>query len=212
MSVNGEGNKAGYLSVFIRFAGCNLSCEYCDTKWANLDTTKYHLMSADEIYKYIKKTGIFNVTLTGGEPLIQPNIMMLLHTLSNDHTLNIEVETSGSVDITPFADIDNPPSFTVDYKLGSSNMESKMFLDNYKYLTSKDSVKFVVGTMDDLMKATSVIKNYNLINKCNIYISPVYGEIEMKNIVDFMKIRKLNGVKLQPQLHKYIWEPNLRGV
>lgn len=71
ISINGESTKAGQLAVFIRFKGCNLSCEYCDTAWANKSDASYTEMTALEIYKYIKDTGITNVTLTGGEPLLQ---------------------------------------------------------------------------------------------------------------------------------------------
>ena len=77
VSINGEGKFSGQLATFIRFAGCNLNCSFCDTKWANQLDVKYELMTADEIYNYIKETGIINVTLTGGEPLIQNNISEL---------------------------------------------------------------------------------------------------------------------------------------
>lgn len=212
VSINGEGNKAGFLSVFIRFAGCNLLCGYCDTKWANDEHIECSLMSADNIYQYIKATEIANVTLTGGEPLIQPDIKSLLLILCQDSSLNIEIETNGSVDIYPFVDIDNPPTFTIDYKLASSGMESKMILDNYNYLQSKDNVKFVVGSLEDLLRAEYIIRKHCLNEKCNVHISPIYGVIDMKDIVEFMKVKKLNNIKFQPQLHKFIWNPNLRGV
>ena len=97
VSVNGEGPSSGQLAVFIRFAGCNLNCSYCDTTWANEKNVPYELMSADDIYKYIKSTEVRNITLTGGEPLLQEGILELLELLSKDKELNIEIETNGSV-------------------------------------------------------------------------------------------------------------------
>ena len=108
--------------------------------------------------------------------------------------------------------IENPPSFTMDYKLPSSNMENRMVLDNFKYLTDKDTVKFVSGSIEDLKKAKEIIDKYSLIDKTNVYISPVLGKIHLDNIVKFMKYNRMNGVNLQVQLHKIIWDPNKKGV
>ena len=117
VSINGEGSKAGQLAVFIRFAGCNLDCVYCDTKWANEEDVSYSEMSKEEIYEYIKSTGVRNITVTGGEPLLQDGIYEFLEYLSLDKELSVEIETNGSVDISLFKKIDNTPSFTMDYKL-----------------------------------------------------------------------------------------------
>ncbi|ABK61304.1 MULTISPECIES: putative 7-carboxy-7-deazaguanine synthase QueE [Clostridium] len=213
ISINGEGKSSGQLSVFIRFAGCNLNCSYCDTKWANEEKAPYSIMTEKEIYEYIKLTEIKNVTLTGGEPLLQEGILTLLKLLCSDENLNIEIETNGSIPLKDFTSIkNNPPKFTMDYKLPYSNMENHMITDNFNYLTKKDVIKFVVANKNDLQKLKSIIYKYNLIDKTNIYISPVYGEIEMNSIVEFMKENKLNGVTLQMQLHKIIWDPNKRGV
>ena len=211
-SVNGEGPLSGQLVVFIRFAGCNLNCSYCDTTWANEEDVCYDLMTSENIYKYIKATGIKNVTLTGGEPLLQEGIKELLEVLSKDNSLHVEIETNGSVLLDDFLNLENPPSFTMDYKLPSSNMEDKMNLNNFKSLSAKDTVKFVSGSMDDLQKAKYIIDKYELSNRTNVYISPVFGQIDLENIVDFMKDNKMNGVNLQVQLHKIIWDPNKRGV
>ena len=83
VSINGEGTKAGQLAVFVRFKGCNLNCVYCDTKWANGETAGYNIMNEFEIYKYIKDTGVKNVTLTGGEPLYRDDIKTFLKTHVN---------------------------------------------------------------------------------------------------------------------------------
>ncbi|MBU3091831.1 putative 7-carboxy-7-deazaguanine synthase QueE [Clostridium sp. CF011] len=212
ISVNGEGPLSGQLVVFIRFAGCNLHCSYCDTTWANNENVRYDFMTPVEIYKYIKSTKIRNITLTGGEPLLQEGIIELLQTLSSDRSLHVEIETNGSVILDEFLSIENPPSFNMDYKLPSSNMEDKMTLNNFKYLSYKDTVKFVSGSMEDLQKAKFIIDKYELTSKTNVYISPVFGQIDLEEIVEFMKYNKMNGVNLQVQLHKIIWDPNKRGV
>ncbi|WP_027623354.1 putative 7-carboxy-7-deazaguanine synthase QueE [Clostridium lundense] len=212
ISINGEGTLSGQLAVFIRFAGCNLNCSYCDTAWANKKDASYEWMTSKDIYEYIKSTGVRNVTLTGGEPLLQEGLIELLEIISKDKKLHVEIETNGSVLIDKFSNLENPPSFTMDYKLTSSNMEGKMELGNFKYLTKKDTVKFVSGTIEDLQKTKHIIDKYNLVDKTNLYISPVFGKISMDNIVEFMKANKMNGVNLQIQLHKIIWDPNERGV
>jgi len=212
VSINGESRLCGQLAIFIRFAGCNLSCSYCDTNWANKKDVPYELMSADEIYQYIKSTEVRNITLTGGEPLLQEGIIDLLEILSQDKDLHVEIETNGSVLLNKFMSIENPPSFTMDYKLPSSNMENKMSLDNFKYLTKKDTVKFVSGSIEDLEKAKLIIDTHDLVDQVSIYISPVFGNISLDDIVEFMKDNKMNGINLQVQLHKIIWDPNKRSV
>lgn len=212
VSINGEGRSCGQLSVFVRFAGCNLNCSYCDTTWANEKDVSYELMSSEDIYEYIKSTEVKNVTLTGGEPLLQEGILDLLKKLSKDKELSIEIETNGSILLSKFSDIENPPSFTMDYKLPSSNMEDKMCLDNFKHLTKRDTIKFVSGSMEDLEKVKYLIDKFKLTVNTNVYISPVFGKIDMDKIVEFMINNKLNGVNLQIQLHKIIWNPNKRGV
>lgn len=213
ISINGEGKCAGQLAVFIRFAGCNLRCSYCDTMWANDQDVKYRWMTGKDIYHYIQEAGVKNVTLTGGEPLIQEGMVQLLELLATDPFLRIEVETNGSVDIGAFCSIGpNTPVFTMDYKLGISNMEHEMLEKNFSYLKEQDTVKFVAGSRADLETAKRIIEQYQLTGKCGVHLSPVFGKIEMSEIVDFMKNNKMNDVRLQPQLHKLIWHPDTRGV
>ncbi|HSQ88663.1 putative 7-carboxy-7-deazaguanine synthase QueE [Romboutsia sp.] len=212
VSINGEGRLSGQLAVFIRFKGCNLDCSYCDTRWANEENTTYELMTKEDIYNYIKSTEVKNVTLTGGEPLIQEGMMELLSFLCKDENISIEIETNGSVDIERFTKIEkNRPKLTMDYKLSFSNMEDKMIANNFKYLTKNDTVKFVASSKD-LERTKYIIDKYNLINTTNVYISPVFGEVDMNDIVEFMKNNKMNGATLQIQLHKIIWDPNKKGV
>jgi len=212
-SMNGEGPLAGELAVFIRFAGCNLQCAYCDTRWANEDHVSYQEMTGEELYRYVKATGLKNVTLTGGEPLIQPGISELLQLLCADPGLSIEIETNGSIGLKQFCKLKpNRPRFTMDYKLGSGDMESKMALDNFEILTPKDAVKFVVGNITDLERAREIIAVYHLTKLTNVFISPVYAQINPAEIVSYMKEHKMNSVRLQIQLHKVIWDPAKRGV
>lgn len=212
LSINGEGRRAGQIAAFVRFKGCNLNCGYCDTKWANAKDASYMEMSAEEIYQYIKSTGSKNCTLTGGEPLLQENIKDLLELLSGDKELRVEIETNGSVDLRPFTDIDNPPSFTMDYKLAGSGMEEAMFLKNFDILDEKDTVKFVVSSVEDLEKSKEIIEKYNLTKKCGVYLSPVFGKIEPVTMVEFLINNKMNDVNIQLQLHKIIWSPDTKGV
>lgn len=211
-SINGEGTHAGQLAFFIRFMGCNLDCSYCDTKWANVPNAPYTEMTGDEILSAVQKSGIKNVTVTGGEPLIQPNIIPLLEILCGGGRY-VEIETNGSSDVSEVLKIKGErPALTMDYKLPSSGMERRMRTENFALLEARDTVKFVSGNRADLERALEIIREYGLIGKCAVYISPVFGEIEPAEIVDFMLANKLNGVNVQLQMHKFIWDPNARGV
>ena len=210
VSINGEGTRAGELAVFIRFKGCNLNCSYCDTGWANEGNCPYTEMSGEEIAAYIMETGVKNVTLTGGEPLLQKGVHELIQLLL-EKGLSVEIETNGSVDLTPFTE-GRRPIFTMDYKLPGSNCEAGMFLENFELLDDRDTVKFVSGSCEDLERARCLTEKYRLTERCHVYISPVFGSIEPKDIVDYMIEHKMNDVRLQIQMHKVIWDPDKRGV
>lgn len=212
VSINGEGTRAGELAVFIRMKGCNLKCTYCDTMWANEADAKAVPMTEEEIYQYVKKTGVRNVTITGGEPLRQNNMQVLLARLLKDEELRVEIETNGSIDLTEFSKLEPRPSFTMDYKLGASGMEEKMCHSNFSLLNTKDTVKFVVGGRQDLERAAQIIEKYQLQRRVSIYLSPVFGAIEPEEMVQFLIEKKLNDVRIQLQLHKIIWDPEKRGV
>lgn len=212
ISINGEGRLAGELSLFIRFRKCNLHCSYCDTRWANHDDTPAELMTIAGIADFAQKSGIRNITLTGGEPLLQNHLDLLITELirQNHH---VEIETNGSISIRELAGMPCRPSFTLDYKLPSSGMESHMCTENYAYLDPlTDVIKFVAGSREDLEQAYSIIQTYHLLHKCQVYFSPVFGKIEPVEIVEFMKEKQLNQVRLQLQLHKFIWNPEQGGV
>lgn len=212
ISINGEGQRAGELAVFIRFAGCNLNCSYCDTAWANQRDTVFQSMNEAAIVDYIRTSGVTNVTLTGGEPLMQPGIELLLECIGALPGIQIEIETNGSVDIGSFTSLSVRPAFTLDYKLPGSGMEADMRTDNYQYLEPKDTVKFVISDWQDLERAGQIIEKYGLQGRCGIYFSPVFGRIEPAEIVRYMMEQKLNQVHMQLQLHKFIWAPDQRSV
>lgn len=212
VSINGEGTKAGQLAVFIRFKGCNLACEYCDTQWANQPDAPAQQMTAGEIVDYVISTGVKNVTLTGGEPLLRDGIEDVIAQLA-DHMLNVEIETNGSISLKKICNLQKENvTFTMDYKLSCSGKEKSMCLDNFRILGKNDTVKFVVGCHNDLIKTKKIIDDYRLNGKCNLYISPVFGSIKLEDIVDFMKQNVMNNVNMQIQLHKVIWDPDKKGV
>lgn len=212
VSINGEGQHAGELAVFIRLMGCNLSCSYCDTRWACTDDAPHTEMTEDDIADYIVNTGVKRVTLTGGEPLLSKDIDVLLIKLSQLQDIDVEIETNGSVDIKRFVEISNAPSFTLDYKLAGSGMERMMNTDNYQYLTKKDTVKFVCSNISELDKVCEITDRYSLSDKCSVLISPVFGSIEPADMVNYMIKHNRNDIRLQLQLHKFIWDPDQKGV
>ena len=211
-SINGEGMRAGELAVFVRMKGCNLSCNYCDTMWANKPDCEFEEMTAEQIVDRVKKSGIKNVTLTGGEPLLQKDADKLLEAFSSEKDIRVEIETNGSVPIRYYKERDNRLTMTMDYKLPSSNMEENMCLENMEYLKPWDVVKFVIGSREDLNRAKEIIERFRLCEKAIVYFSPVFGKIEPEEIVEFMKENKLNKVRFQIQIHKVVWDPDKTGV
>ncbi len=213
ISINGEGTRAGELAVFVRFTGCNLRCSYCDTMWANEPGCPYEEMSPAQICEYVRSTGIKNVTLTGGEPLLQKDMDKLISLLISKCGVRVEIETNGAVDLRPFAELpEGRPLFTMDYKLPSSGYENRMIAENFSVLEKEDTVKFVSGSRADLERAGEIIEKYGLLDRCHVYFSPVFGRIEPAEIVDFMLNKRMNKARIQIQMHKVIWDPNARGV
>lgn len=214
VSIDGEGPSAGQLATFIRFSKCNLRCSWCDTQYSWDGSSDITEMTAKEIYQYIKDSEVVNVTLTGGEPLIQPQIEELLDLLIQDEKLTTRIETNGSVALATFKEKYKKSNiqFIVDYKLPVSKMTSKMCLENLKVVNRWDVYKFVIASEKDLKAAIELIGEYDLTNRCLVYFSPVVEQISPQIIVEAMKENRLNGVRLQLQLHKYIWPKELRGV
>lgn len=211
ISINGEGTKAGMLSAFIRMKGCNLCCNYCDTAWANVPDCPCEDLSEAELLTWLKESQVKNVTLTGGEPLLTPDIASLIEAIGMAG-MEVEIETNGSVNLTPFDILSCRPSFTMDYKCPDSGMESSMLPGNFSILSEQDTVKFVVSSRRDLDKAKEITEYYQLTSRCHVYLSAVFGRIEPKEIVSYMIDHHWNDVYLQLQMHKFIWPPQQRGV
>ena len=212
-SINGEGVRAGQLAVFVRFCGCNLNCLNCDTTWANPPDAPGTIYETDRLVREVRKYGIRNVTVTGGEPLLNRQIGDFFRALTEaDPGIRIEVETNGSISPEPFLKEFPAITWTMDYKLPGSGMESRMDPEAFRLLRPCDTVKFVVGSREDLLRATEVTASLHLTERCHVFYSPVFGRIDPEEIVEFMKEFRQNEVTLQLQMHKVIWDPNARGV
>lgn len=212
VSINGEGTKAGMLAVFLRFPGCNLRCSYCDTAWVNEVDCPVQEFSLAELLSYVQETGVQNVTITGGEPLLQLGMEQLLVSLSELPGLQVEVETNGSVSLEKFQQAAPKVSFTMDYKLPTSLMEDQMYHPNLARLRATDTLKLVCGSLEDLKRAKELLEDSTVSQAVPVYLSPVFGRLEGAEIVAFMKEHRLVRVRLQVQMHKVIWPPEMRGV
>ena len=208
ISIDGEGPTAGALSVFLRFAGCNLHCVWCDTCYAQKEYSYTEDLSVAQIVDYVRSTGVKHVTITGGEPLLQKDLRELLSALD---FVTIHIETNGSINIEPYR-MGRHVNFVVDYKLPGSKMEHLMCLENFTAVKPNDAYKFVIADAKDMEKAVALVKENNLINKTQVFFSTVFGEISPADVVEVMKRENMNGVRLQLQLHKFIWDKNKRGV
>lgn len=207
-SIDGEGIRTGELATFIRLTGCNLRCRYCDTVYSFNEGS---LITIENIINKVKEIGYKNITLTGGEPLLQKNSIKLIDKLIEEG-FNVNIETNGAIDITPL--LDKNVIITLDYKTISSNMNNQMILSNLEKLRENDVLKFVCNK-EDFEDIKDTLKENDI--KSYIYLSPIYKEIEPYELVDFLKQlhkEKINTdkIRVQIQLHKIIWDPNERGV
>lgn len=206
-SIEGEGKRAGLPATFIRLFGCNLRCSYCDSMYA-VEGNDYTEMSIEQIMDKVEEIGCPNITVTGGEPLIHKDILELLETLCHrGHWVN--VETNGSIPIL-YRTNDDRLFYTVDYKTSSSDMTEQMEDDVFQSMLPIDVLKFVVGSEQDLKEALFVCGNIG--STPQVYISPIFGSIEPKQLVEFTLENKLWDWKVQLQLHKFIWNPEQKGV
>lgn len=207
-SIEGEGKRAGQLCTFIRLVGCNLRCSYCDTAYSYEGGEELDL---EEIMALVRMLGNRCVTITGGEPLIHPLVKRLISLLLSEG-FEVNIETNGSVDLKDFYSSFPRLFFTMDYKCPSSGMEYGMIRSNIKRLESKDVLKFVVGTQEDLEAARSIIIEYE--PRAQVYLSPVFKKLEPSKIVEFLQKAPtlFENTKVQLQLHKFIWDPDQRGV
>lgn len=215
-SIDGEGKRAGLPTTFVRLYGCNLHCSFCDTRYG-CEEDNYTIMSADEIVERCDEAGVHSITLTGGEPLIHPGIDSLIgKLLCKGYWVN--VETNGTVDVEMFRSSITAGReyglsrlfFTVDYKCPGSGMHDKMNVGMYRYLRSEDVVKFVVGSKDDLDFMVNILDQIQ--TNAQVFVSPVFGKIDPKDIVEYIVEHHLYDCRVQLQMHKLIWDPNKRGV
>ncbi len=212
VSINGEGRKAGALSCFIRLRGCNLVCNYCDTRWACEPEAEVEWQSAEELKDWVISTGITCITLTGGEPLITKDVDRLIAELACIPGVEVEIETNGAVPLKDFLPFGKNVIYTMDLKCPGSGMEDHNCYDNLELLRDKDVLKFVVSDRRDLDWMREIIHTYRLTGRCSIFAGAVFGRITPEEIVDYLCTNRMNQVRLQLQLHKYIWDPEKRGV
>jgi len=204
-SVQGESTFAGRPCVFIRLTYCNLRCSYCDTEYAFYEG---YDKSIDSVLDEIKKYNCNLVEVTGGEPLVQKESLELMKRLAEEG-YEVLLETGGSL---PIKDIDKRVRVILDLKCPSSKMMKKNLYENIDHLKPVDEVKFVIGTKEDYEWTKEIINKYELSNKCEILLSVVFGKLEPVELVNWIIEDNLNFVRFQLQMHKFIWEPNKKGV
>lgn len=218
-SIDGEGIRTGQPCTFIRLAGCNLRCSYCDTLYALFgedEPCEYTEMSVNEVLASVEPR-YKRVTLTGGEPLIHRDCAALVDALLRDG-YEVNIETNGAVDINSFRNSvyrSDRLFFTIDYKLPSSGMEHKMLFDNFTLLRESDVIKFVVGSDEDLAKMRSVMETLvPMYDKMpHVFAGVVFGSYEPIKLVNAVINEEIfKDVRYQIQLHKIIWAPEERGV
>ena len=208
-SIDGEGKRQGCLTTFLRLHDCNIRCSYCDTLYSYGPQSTFESMSIQAVADIIEQLGNHRITITGGEPLLQEQaVIELIDELTKRNPqYDFNIETNGT--IVPSFQRDNV-WFTYDYKMPSSLAEDSMNLDIFKIATAEDIIKFVVGSVQDLDRMDEVLKTYP--TNGQIFVSPVWGNIEGAMIVDYMKAHNWQNVKLQLQIHKFIWDPGAKGV
>lgn len=217
-SIDGEGKRVGLPTTFIRLHGCNLNCSYCDTRYGceeknESGVSNYRVATIDEVVNRCLCSGIPNITITGGEPMIHPGIEQLIETLvNNDCIVNVETNGTKLPHRMKNRDENRRLFYTMDYKCESSGMSKAMNMEAIEALDNNDVLKFVVGSVEDMEQAVNVIDGMKNKYMPEIYFSPVFGKIEPKEIVDFLLRHRMYNCKVQVQLHKIIWEPEMRGV
>lgn len=208
-SIDGEGKRTGYMATFIRFCGCPLRCTYCDTAYALDENMAEEWVTGETLLSRIRAYPWKRLTWTGGEPMLRP-IRSLCDELGREG-YESNIETSGAI---PLWDVRPANTFyTMDWKCPDSGMERRMCIPNLARLTGEDVLKFVVGSERDLFAMERVIHRHFQRENCpRFYVSPVFGKIHPQKLVEFVRDHELADVCVQVQLHKVIWDPNMRGV
>lgn len=196
-SLQGETRTAGLPTVFVRLTGCPLRCQYCDTAYAFQGGQSFSLT---EILTQVAYYMPHYVTVTGGEPLAQKNCRDLLTALC-DAGYEVSLETSGALDVSV---VDTRVSKVVDIKTPASGESDKNLYSNIEYLTPRDHIKFVLCSREDYLWAKDIMACYNLPAHCEVLFSPSHEQISATLLADWILQDRL-PVRLQIQLHKYLW-------
>ena len=204
-SIQGESSWAGWRCVFVRLTFCDLRCTYCDTTYAFYKGEKRPLA---EILAEVKAFGCSLVEITGGEPLLQKNVLPLMTALCDEgHT--VLLETSGAHDIST---VDSRVHRIMDLKTPGSGESGRNLISNIAHLTKGDEVKFVIGSREDYEWSRRMVLEHGLAARCGaVLFSTIFGRIAPVEIVNWMVEDKL-PVRFQLQMHKFIWDPAMKGV
>jgi 7-carboxy-7-deazaguanine synthase len=204
-SIQGESTWAGEPCVFVRLTFCDLRCTYCDTEYAFYEGEKQTL---PEIIDAVARYRCPLVEITGGEPLLQKNVLPLMSSLANAGQ-TVLLETSGAHDI---SSVDPRVHRIMDLKTPGSGEAERNLFSNIDHLTPRDEVKFVIGSREDYEWSRERVLRYQLPDRCRaVLFSPIFGRIDPRAIVEWILADNLR-VRFQLQMHKFIWTPTQRSV
>lgn len=196
-SLQGETRTVGLPTTFVRLTGCPLRCRYCDTSYA---FTGGDWMTLDEILEQVTIHSAKHVTVTGGEPLAQPNCIPLLTALCQ-LGYKVSLETSGALDI---AAVDERVVKVMDLKTPASAESEKNLWSNLDHLSENDQIKFVICNESDYEWCKARMLEHKLEERCEVLLSPSQDELSPSVLADWILRDKLN-VRFQVQLHKVLW-------
>lgn len=196
-SLQGETRTVGLPTVFVRLTGCPLRCQYCDTAYA-FSGGQWHEVPA--IIDEVKKYNANYVTVTGGEPLAQPGCYALLTRLC-DEGYEVSLETSGAMDVSL---VDSRVVKVIDIKTPGSREVERNHWKNLDYLLPHDQIKFVICDEADYAWSKEMLNQYRLQERCQVLFSPSYAQLKAGQLADWV-LRDQLPVRLQIQLHKYLW-------
>jgi 7-carboxy-7-deazaguanine synthase len=203
-SIQGETQYAGLPCTLVRTTGCDLRCGYCDTTYA---FSGGHEMTVDEVVSEVRRLGIPFVTVTGGEPLLQPDIVSLCERLLSDD-FRVAIETSGAH---PIAHLPERVARIVDIKTPGSGESRRNHWECLATLTPKDAVKFVLCDEADYQWACQVVRERGLVGRTELLFSPAVGRLDPRDLAAWI-VRDRLPVRLNLQLHKFIWGMEAQGV
>jgi len=203
-SIQGESTYAGRPCVFVRLTVCNLRCRWCDTEYAFYEG---ETLTVEQVLEQVRAYKCPLVEITGGEPLLQEGVHPLIDRLLAEG-YEVLIETGGSLDV---GGLDPRVVKILDLKAPGSGMEHRNNLDNLRYVDRKDQIKFVVADRRDYEWAKRMMAEHALAEKVQVLFSPVFGELHPRELGEWMLADRLPA-RLQIQLHKYLWDPDQRGV